>query len=130
MRARDFQLRRALQGTPVWGAWMTDIVKDCPMLRASDVVRDINQGRIDAAEHVGRFEVELSELGANSPVLIAFGKSTDKILRDHLAVDKYRIFRVTHYSAPVRSGKLRQEIMNVVAQTQENRSDIMTPVSR
>jgi hypothetical protein len=36
--AQDFKIRYALEGTPFYGAYMTDIIKDFPMLLSKDVL--------------------------------------------------------------------------------------------
>lgn len=113
-RSRDFQLRKALQGTPVWGAWMTDVIKDHPEPKATKVMQDVRRGRIDVREQINKLKEELRDLGATAPVLVALGRSTDRILRQYLSKEGYQVVSVTHYSAPVRTADLRNQIIRLV----------------
>lgn len=113
-RSRDFQLRRALEGTPVWGSWMTDIIKGYPKLKASEVMRDIRLKKLDVAPHIANFENELIDIGVKNPILIALGKDVHEILCKNLDSKKHQIFRMTHYSAAVKSDVLRREVLDIV----------------
>jgi len=51
------------------------------------------------------FEEEIEDLGSKNPVIIAFGNDCFKILSE--LKNKYRIFKVPHYSSNISKEKLR-----------------------
>lgn len=105
-RGQDFKIRYAFQGTPYYGAYMTDIIKNLVMLKSSDVVRHLKDNPGVIAENIKVFEKELEDIGAQKPVILAYGNDTYRILKENLNPEVYsKLIKVTHYSARSCSNK-------------------------
>mgnify|MGYP001442883506 CR=1 FL=1 len=111
--ANDYKLRYALQDTPFWGSYMTDIIKNHPQMDSAKLIRELNQNPSLVQTNIDNFIQELKDIGAKNPILIAQGGATFKILKKYLK-DKYRIFKVTHYSAFMKKEQLREEYNNLI----------------
>ena len=92
-----FKIRFALKDTPLWGAYMTDIIKDFPEKESNNVMKYLNDHPSIIADNIISFEQELVDIGAINPLLICFGNDSFNILKNNLG-SKYHIKKVTHYS--------------------------------
>lgn len=74
----DTKLMRAIRGTALEGAYLTDVVKDYPTKDSGALVRDIKLGKVALQTHViGHLQQELDLLGAPADlVLVLMGKGT------------------------------------------------------
>ena len=109
-----FKIRYALEGTPFWGAYMTDIIKNCVELEAQNVVKYLRQNPDILKENIISFEQELNDIGAVNPRLVAFGNDTYKILNKYLS-SRYDILKLTHYSNYQSKEVYRKEVLEKVA---------------
>ena len=103
----DYKTRYALKDTILWGAYMTDIIKDFEEKVAGNLMKYLNKNKIFEKENIDKFEKELIDIGAKDPIIIAFGNDSYKILKRNL--NKYKIYKVTHYSHFISKEKLREE---------------------
>ncbi len=116
--AQDYKLRLALNDTPMSGAWMTDIIKGAEAdnikgyaeLKASKLMRYLKENPKYEREQANLFRQELKDIGAEQPVLVAFGSDTEKVLRRNFENDGYRIAKLTHYSHAVRDDDLQDQV--------------------
>jgi hypothetical protein len=111
--AMDYKLRYALKGTALWGAYMTDIIKDFEQRASGRMMAYLRKNKGFEKDNVKLFETELSDLGVNQPTLIALGKDAFQILNRNLGRD-YEIWRVPHYSNYISKESYREEIAAVV----------------
>lgn len=87
------KIRHAFIGTPYYGAYMTDIIKNYVESKSEKVkTTDIdNDFRI--------FRKELEILQADKPIIIAFGSKVYNLLNKHLKPYEYsKLILITHYS--------------------------------
>jgi hypothetical protein len=103
--AHDYKTRYAVQDTIFWGAYMTDIIKDYEEVMSGKVMKYLNANPDIKKENIKSFEKEIEDLGSKNPVIIAFGNDCFKILSE--LKNKYRIFKVPHYSSNISKEKLR-----------------------
>jgi hypothetical protein len=113
--ANDFKLRFALEGTWLWGAYMTDALVNFPETDSAKVLAFTKANPHEVAKQLSRFEEELQDLGAINPLVIVFGGGAYSLLRRHLG-DKYWLVRVTHYAFRINKVKLRADITRAVAE--------------
>ena len=111
--ANDYKLRYALQDTPFWGSYMTDIIKNHSEMNSKKLIADLKQNPSLVKKNIDNFIQELNDIGAKNPILIAQGGATFKILKKYLK-GKYRIFKVTHYSAFINKEKLKDEYNQLI----------------
>ena len=58
------------------------------------------------------FREELRDLGASSPLILAFGRIAYRIIKDNLLPAEYgRLIRLTHYSHQISKEKYRETVL-------------------
>ena len=97
---QDYKIRYAFEGTEYYGAYMTDIIKNYPQLLANDVLIHLRNNPDEVRKHIEVFRKEMKFIGANKPVILAFGHAAYDILKNHLldGSDYSKLIRLTHYS--------------------------------
>ena len=113
-RATDFKIRYAIKDTPIWGAYMTDIIKDFEELISGNVLSYLKKNREFEIENINFFRKELIEIGAKNPILIAFGNIVYEILNRYLE-NEFKIFKITHYAQQMSKEKYREEVQNILS---------------
>ena len=113
-RATDFKIRYAIKDTPIWGAYMTDIIKDFEELISGNVLSYLKKNRKFEIENINFFRKELIEIGAKNPILIAFGNIVYEILNRYLE-NEFKIFKITHYAHQMSKEKYREEVQNILS---------------
>ena len=109
-----YKLRYALQGTPLWGAYMTDIIKDFPEVESGKMMSYLRNNKEFEAENTKRFLEEISDLGSTSPTIVAFGKDVFSILERNFK-GKFNVLKVPHYSAYTNKEKYRKQVASVIS---------------
>ena len=113
-RATDFKIRYAIKDTPIWGAYMTDIIKDFKELISGNVLSYLKKNREFEIENINFFRKELIEIGAKNPILIAFGNIVYEILNRYLE-NEFKIFKITHYAHQMSKEKYREEVQKILS---------------
>ena len=113
-RATDFKIRYAIKDTPIWGAYMTDIIKDFEELISGNVLSYLKKNKEFEVENINFFRKELIEIGAKNPILIAFGNIVYEILNRYLE-NEFKIFKITHYAHQMSKEKYREEVQNILS---------------
>jgi hypothetical protein len=104
-----YKIRYALEGTPLWGAYMTDIIKDFPEQESKNVMNYLRENPSVVSENMMSFQQEVRDVGAVSPRVVAFGGDAFNILNKALGSD-YRVSKVIHYSHYMSKEKYRKHI--------------------
>ncbi len=96
---QDYKIRYAFEGTDYYGAYMTDVIKDFPMLSSKDVLKYLRDKPHEVSEQIDGFRNELKFIGAHRPIILAFGRDTYEILNKNLSNTDYtKLIALTHYS--------------------------------
>lgn len=111
---QDYKLRYALQGTPFWGAYMTDIIKGFEEVSADKLMAALRADHTLEQANVRTFLEEVDLLGTKDPLLVTLGGGADKILRRNLE-DRFRIARVPHYATYVGPQVYREKVLEALA---------------
>ena len=111
--SQDYKIRYALKDTFLWGAYMTDIIKDFPELVSGNVLKYLKKNPEILKNNIKLFEKEIKFLGPEDPIIIAFGSICYNFLLDNLPSD-YNIFKVTHYAHYINPDKYRKEIKELI----------------
>ena len=90
---------------------MTDIIKDYEEVMSNKVMKYLNLNPNIKKENIESFENELKDIGAVQPIIIAFGNDCYKIIKN--LDDKYKIYKVSHYSSCVSKEQLREEFNKI-----------------
>ena len=111
-----YKLRYAVKNTPLWGAYMTDIIKDHVDPNSISVKKFLEKNPEVISKNVKRFKEEIKDLNVTKPILYALGKDVFKILNDYLS-DKYKIIRLTHYGIPNNKEFYKEKIWTELNET-------------
>jgi hypothetical protein len=120
-RAKDYKLRYALKDTPLWGAYMTDILKDIEEVKTENVLRMLQKSPQIENENVQSFLQEISSLvnGYGDPLIVAMGQATYSILKRNfkrLSID-YDVIKIQHYSHYIGLEDYRDDVLKVIEQS-------------
>ena len=110
--SNDFKIRFAFRGSPYWGGYMTDIIKDFEQIISGEVVSYLNSNKQFELKNFENFKQELTDIGANNPSLIAFGNDSYDILKRNLK-DKFEILKVIHYAHFINKEKYREHVKEI-----------------
>jgi len=113
--AHDFKIRHAFTNTLYYGAYMTDIIKNFPMLKSSDVRKRLTPSLIQ--ENADAFLRELADLGSTKPTIISFGNDAHELLERYVPDSAYgRLVWVPHYSGYGGKGHYRDKVAKELQQ--------------
>ena len=110
--ATDYEIRYALKGSPFWGGYMTDIIKDFDQKSSGKVASYLKRNKFFEEENVNIFRKELGDLEAENPTVIAFGNLTYDILTRNLR-DVYNILKIPHYANYTSKENYREQIKSI-----------------
>ena len=111
---QDYKLRHALEGTPFWGAYMTDIIKGFEEVSSVKLMAALRSDHTLEQANVRTFLEEIDLMGAKDPLLVALGNDAHKILRRNLE-GRFRIARVPHYATYVAPQAYREKVLEALA---------------
>ena len=120
--AGDTKLRRAVEGTPLSGAFMTDVIKDYPTADSSDLMKDIAAGRVDMTRSfVEPLMLEFETLNAPADAaIVLMGRGTETLWNTVTAhpsvprglVDDLQVYGgLDHYT----TGNFTEQIQDLLA---------------
>jgi hypothetical protein len=67
-------------------------------------------------ENVSRFREEMKDLHASTPLILAFGKDTYRLLNEHLRkVACGKLIGITHYSHQIGKERYRETVLKEIA---------------
>jgi len=111
---KDFKARFALRGTSLWGAYMTDILKDYDQKDSALVEKYLKENPEFEQKNISSFREELKDLGAENPLIVAFGDRVFKILERNLS--GFTILKIPHYAYRVlNKEKYREQVAKINA---------------
>ena len=108
-----YKLRYALKDTPLWGAYMTDIIKDFVDPDAASVKEYLKDNTEVVRQNIERFEKEVNDLEVNSPCLYALGNDVFEILKTHLS-SRFKIHKITHYAWQRSKEQYREKVLEQI----------------
>jgi len=112
--AMDFKIRYAVEGTKLWGAYMTDIIKDFNEKESGKMMQYLRANKEFEKENVQTFRQEIQDIGACSPTLVAFGNDSYSILKRNFD-GEYPLFKLSHYSNYSSKEKYRDEVSGLLS---------------
>lgn len=95
--ATDFKIRYALRGSPYWGSYMTDIIKDFEEKASGKLMSFLRGNRDFEKNNILRLRKEMDILGVSSPLLVTFRKDAESIAKRNLG-QEFRIVGIPHYA--------------------------------
>ena len=115
--AQDYKIRFAFRDTEYYGAYMTDIIKGVVEVDSKTIPKHLKENPGVLADSLKIFRHELRDLGASSPLILAFGRMAYDILKENLSFTDYgKLIRLTHYSHQISKEKYREAVLNEIQQ--------------
>lgn len=111
-QATDYKIRFAFRGSPYWGGYMTDIIKDFEHKISGKVISYLRKNKSFVEENIRTFRQELIDIGATNPTLIAFGNYTYDILLRNFK-DEFKLLKVPHYANYANKEKYREQVKTI-----------------
>ena len=111
--AMDFKIRFALKGSPFWGAYMTDIIKDFEQKISGKVISYLKNDKSFEKQNIKVFREEINDLGIDSPTIIAFGRDAYSILNRNFKKE-FKIIKIPHYSHFISKENYRKEVKSIL----------------
>ena len=109
----DYKLRYALKGTPLWGSYMTDIIKDFEHKISEKAMSYLSQNKDLEEKNVEIFRAELNDSGFRRPTLVAFGGDVHKVIIRNLG-EEFDVWKLPHYSKYISKENYRQEVQVIL----------------
>jgi hypothetical protein len=110
-----FKIRYAFNGSPYYGAYMTDIIKRLKEVDAKKMMQHLKAHPEVVASNVNIFREELRDLRATVPIILAFGNDTYKVLRENLDKGEYRkLIKLTHYSSWLSKERYKEKVFKEI----------------
>ncbi len=117
-RAQDYKIRNAFTDTEFYGAYMTDVIKNTPMLSSNDLMKYLKKNSTVVKRNLESFSEELNFIGAENPVILAFGNDAYNILKKHLDPVHYgKLIKLLHYSYQISQNDYRKKVHEVLGLT-------------
>ena len=114
--AQDYKIRYAFAGTPYYGAYMTDLIKELFEVKSGNLMRQLAANPSLVSKNIQWLLEEFDDLGCTAPTLIAFGGDTYLLAAKHFPPDRYsRLVRVTHYSHYISKEEYRHRVLAQLA---------------
>lgn len=110
--AMDFKIRFALRNTPLWGGYMTDVIKDFNQKESGKVAQYLRKHRSFEKANIEILVNEIDALGVSNPTVVAFGNEAYSILLRNMK-NKYEIVKLSHYSAYSSKETYREEALEL-----------------
>jgi len=95
--ATDFKIRYAFRGTPYWGSYMTDIIKDFEDKASGKMMGFLTNNPDFEKNSIRKLREEIDVLRVSSPLLVTFGKDAESIAKRNLG-QEFRIVGIPHYA--------------------------------
>ncbi|RUM92032.1 MAG: hypothetical protein DSZ27_04660 [Thiomicrospira sp.] len=110
--AADYKTRYALKNTPLWGAYMTDIIKDFEEVVSGKMMKYLKENPEFEKKNIESFVKELNFIGAKNPTLVAIGNDSFNILERNF-VNQFEIKKIPHYSNYSSKEKFREQVLEL-----------------
>jgi hypothetical protein len=112
-RAQDYKIRYAVKDTQLWGAYMTDVIKDFNEVDSGKLVTYLKKNKQFELDNIKVFRKEIQDLSAEKPILVALGDATYDILVRNIA--EFKVLKMKHYSHYMSKEKYREEVLMLLA---------------
>ncbi|MBQ7133830.1 MAG: hypothetical protein IJO20_04975 [Ruminococcus sp.] len=108
----DYKLRYALMDTPLWGSYITDIIKYHPEVDSKKVKEYVRSHPDVLKKNIESFKKELEFLGGN-PIVVALGDDSYNFIVKNLT-GAYQVVKVKHYSSRISKEDYRDNVLSVL----------------
>ena len=114
-----YKIRYAFNDTPLWGAYMTDIIKDfdgkAPEPGQKGMIKFLrtDEGKKFEKENIINFREEINDLGVDNPTIIGYGDNSYNVLIRNFE-NEYKIEKLSSYAEWVSPEEHREKVKKVI----------------
>jgi hypothetical protein len=112
----DYKMRHAFRDTPLWGSYMTDILKGVCEIDSQKIVKNIQKHIDDIDYHAKYFLKELEILDASNATIITLGGLSDQLTT--YVLSKYglrnKVIKIYHYAHFIGPEKYREHVRRLL----------------
>lgn len=111
--SQDYKIRHALNNTPWWGAYMTDIIKSHSDVDSSNVIKHLKNHPEYEIKNINDFQEELNILNVENLKIAAFGHGAYEILSRNsrvLGID-FKLVKLPHYAMRINKDIYRDRVI-------------------
>ncbi len=110
--AQDYKIRYAFVGTPYYGGYMTDLIKEIFEVKSANLMQQLAQNPALIKRNIEWLIGEFDDLKCAAPTVIAFGGDTYRLGKEYIPSNRYsRLVRATHYSHYISKEHYRERIL-------------------
>lgn len=114
-RSKDYKLRYALEGTQIYGSYLTDVFKDVVEVESAKFDRYLKDNPQVEKTQIEYLEAEINYVARSAPpVLIGMGGSAHKYLQRHFG-HSYKIIKIPHYAMRNSKENYREQVLATLA---------------
>ena len=113
---KDYKLRNALEGTELWGSYLTDLIKCNFDVNGKEIYKYFNN-KENAKELDFNIEILINELAnfKNKPIIIALGENVYNLCCQQLKAAGYSVYYINHYSQmKLTAEEYKESILNLI----------------
>lgn len=116
--ANDFKIRYAFHDTYYYGAYMTDLIKNTIIKSSKEVLVYLQVNTAVIQDNIMNLQVEMEDIEAKKPIILAFGRSTFELLEKYLPKANYsKLIKLTHYSHFISKEVYRTQSLNEISKS-------------
>ena len=110
--ATDYKLRYALEGTPLWGSYITDLIKNLVEVKGSKVIDRIRADPEILTKNIKSLRKEIDYVSDGKPTLVAIGKKSYDLLthKKNGLADEFKIIKIPHYANHMKKADYRKSV--------------------
>jgi hypothetical protein len=112
-KAMDYKIRYALKGSPFWGAYMTDIIKDFGQKVSGKMMSYLRNNNSFEDKNIEIFHEEMEDLRIDDPTIVAFGNDAFAILNRNFR-NRFKMVKIRHYSDRISKENYREEVKSIL----------------
>ena len=118
--ATDFNLRDAVEDTPLWGSYMTDLIKNLVEVKGSKVIDRIRAEPEILTRNIKSLRKEIDYVSAGKPTLVAVGKKSYDLIthKKNGLADEFKIIKIPHYANNFKKGEYRKSVLEALSSFQ------------
>jgi len=108
--SQDYKLRYALNGSALWGAYITDIFKDVEEVDSVKIMKFMNGNREVVDHHIKNLQREIADVSPHeSTKIVAIGAASYTVLKKYFSAS-HEVLRIRHYAHRMQLESYREEM--------------------
>lgn len=108
--SQDYKLRYAINGSALWGAYITDIFKDVEEVDSARIMKFMNKNSYVVDYHIENLRNEIADISPHeSTKIVAIGAASYTVLKKYFSAS-HEVLRIRHYAHRMQLESYREEM--------------------